>query len=108
MTEDTTYQGWKNYETWAVKLWMDNEEPSQRYWEEVTDETLANPPIGNEFISAERKLVHELADQLKEEHEEAMPDTGDVFSDLLGAAMTEVDWYEIAESLITDAKERAA
>ena len=23
-----SYNGWTNYETWAVKLWMDNEEGS--------------------------------------------------------------------------------
>ena len=37
-TKDTTYNGWKNYETWNVKLWIDNEEGSYRYWEEVAGE----------------------------------------------------------------------
>ena len=23
---DSTYNGWKNYETWNVKLWLDNEQ----------------------------------------------------------------------------------
>ena len=31
---DTTYNGWTNYETWCVALWIDNEEPTQRYWHE--------------------------------------------------------------------------
>jgi len=34
MAQDHKYNGWTNYETWAVKLWMDNEEPSYRYWRE--------------------------------------------------------------------------
>ena len=27
---DTTYEGWKNWETWNVILWIDNEEPLYR------------------------------------------------------------------------------
>ena len=26
MTENTTYNGWKNYETWATSLWIGNEQ----------------------------------------------------------------------------------
>jgi len=26
----TTYNGWKNWETWAAGLWIDNEEPNYR------------------------------------------------------------------------------
>lgn len=26
----TTYNGWKNWETWAAGLWLDNEEPNYR------------------------------------------------------------------------------
>ena len=26
------YNGWPNYETWAVALWLGNEEVSYRFW----------------------------------------------------------------------------
>ena len=29
---DTTYNGWHNYETWNVHLWLTNEEATYRYW----------------------------------------------------------------------------
>jgi hypothetical protein len=32
------YNGWNTYETWAVKLWLDNEEGSYRYWTEQARE----------------------------------------------------------------------
>ena len=30
----SNYNGWTNYETWAVKLWFDNEEATYRNWME--------------------------------------------------------------------------
>src|ERR1041385_631078 len=32
MAQNGTYNGWPNYETWNVMLWMDNEEPAYRYY----------------------------------------------------------------------------
>lgn len=84
-----TYNGWSNYETWAVKLWMDNEEWSQRYWAAEAEQYRDNPSG--------------LADAIRGEHEDGAPELGGtVFADLLNAALGEVDWFEIAESLIGD------
>ena len=30
MNNEKTYNGWTNYETWAVGLWIDNEQGSYR------------------------------------------------------------------------------
>src|SRR4051794_18704009 len=32
--EPERYNGWANYETWCVHLWLTNEEESYRYWRE--------------------------------------------------------------------------
>jgi hypothetical protein len=32
MTAKKTYNGWPNYETWNVMLWMDNDEGMYRYY----------------------------------------------------------------------------
>jgi len=88
---DKTYNGWSNYETWAVKLWIDNEQSSQEYWlERAKEET----------------TPYELARALKDEFNEANPiQTASVYSDLMSAALSGVDWLEIANSLLEDLSE---
>lgn len=83
--------GWFNYETWAVALWMDNEEGAQSYWRERAREFQGD--------------AYRLADAIKDEHEEALPQLQGFASDLLNAAMSEVNWQEIAENLLRDVAE---
>ena len=49
--------------------------------------------------------VHSRIDMLKAEHEEAMPMLDGVFGDLLTGAMSEVNWSEIAESMLAELPE---
>lgn len=37
MTKDAPYNGWTNRATWLLKLWIDNDEPTYRYWLAVTE-----------------------------------------------------------------------
>lgn len=90
-----TYNGWSNYETWVTKLWMDNEEPSYRYWGERVADIRSDEDDRD-------TAIYVLADALKDEHEEALPELEGFASDLLRAAFGEVDWREIAESMIAD------
>ena len=105
------YNGWTNYETWAVKLWMDNEEGSSSYWAEAAREALEQAAesesafarmTGKEIFSTEDKAAFALAATLKEQHEEALPEIEGFAADLLNAAMSEVNWDKIARSLIAD------
>lgn len=108
---DETYNGWTNYETWAVKLWIDNEEHDQNYWLEQARDIQTPERIAalrndyNQDVTAERLAVWNLAEQLKDEHQEGMPEVTGVFSDLMSHSLGRVDWYAIAESLIEDAAE---
>jgi DNA-directed RNA polymerase specialized sigma24 family protein len=101
-----TYNGWTNYETWAVKLWMDNEQGSYNYWREATQEAWEHP-ARNQFIDSHRDRARlALADRLKDEHEENAPTSeASIYTDLLSAALSEVNWNEIADSLLDDAIE---
>lgn len=97
------YNGWHNYETWAVALWMDNEQGSHNYWGDRAQEAYDEAEAGSSYSSQTREqaALIALSDMLKAEHEEAMPELGaSIWADLLGAAMSEVNWYEIAEHLM--------
>lgn len=114
MADDKRYNGWTNYETWVVNLWIENEQGSYLYWAERTQEcwheTGANMP--NRFIDSHRDNARiQLASALKDEFENGMADilesthqTASVWADLLGAALSEVDWDEIADSMIDAAE----
>lgn len=96
-----TYNGWKNYETWAVGLWLDNDEGSQAMVREWTREAWLDAPSGESYgvLSDSQVARFTLADTAKEWAEEAMPDLGaSLWSDLLRGAMSEVDWIELADA----------
>ena len=85
---DNKYNGWTNYETWNVKLWMDNDEGEYDYW--------------NERAEDNRESAYNLSQELKEYYQEGMPEVTGTYADLLQAALDSVNWYEIAKSLISD------
>lgn len=85
-----SYQGWTNYETWNVKLWLDNEQSSCYAMQELAATHRDQPA----WI---------LGDAIRDWLEDFMPDLGgSVWDDLLGSAWDNVNWEEIAEAYIED------
>jgi len=81
------YNGWANYETWVTKLWIDNEEGSHNYWQDE---------------ARRAKDAYTLGQTLREYHEENTPTAVGVYADLLTASLGDVNWFDIAESMIGD------
>lgn len=98
---DTTYNGWSNYETWVVNLWIDNDQGSQERWAERAVELLQGA-IDDETTDPKAEALSTLADELEADHGEFTPELSGVFSDLLTHALGRVDWREIAEHYIAD------
>jgi hypothetical protein len=100
---DQRYNGWTNYETWNVSLWLDNDEGSYTYVRERADELKAEAVAARDENESVDDPTYELAEWLEEFVEETTPDLGaSMFADLLGAALSEVDWREIAESVLSE------
>jgi hypothetical protein len=100
MHADTTHNGWTNYETWNVALWLANDEWSYNLTRDMARnarDSAADLP--ERFGDARGNLANELETMVKD----SAPDlSASMFSDLLGAALSEVNWYEIAGNLLDD------
>ena len=83
------YNGWYNYETWLCALWLQNDQNSCEYWDEVTNEVAD---------------IEDLSNYIKEQVEECNPVTEEsgLYADLMNAAIAEVNYYEIAKHFWED------
>jgi hypothetical protein len=93
---DESYNGWKNYPTWAVNLWLSHDEG---LYNEAQDKA--------RFASRQADPQNGLASSLRYwVVDELAPDLGASFAaDLLGYAFGEVDWYEIADAWLEQVAE---
>ena len=96
------YNGWTNYETWNINLWMGE---SDSYYREMAQDAYDNAVIQYEWQTKDSAAITDLAEQLKDQHQEAMDELNlqnGPFFDLLGCALSEVNWYEIARHFIDE------
>ena len=78
------YNGWTNYETWLVSLWMGNNEESDRNWRRA---------------GRTAESIQHLADAMEEDHAALVEQCpAGLAQDLMNAALSEVNWREIATS----------
>ncbi len=98
--------GWKNYETWATALWFSNGQGSVEYWREQAVEVLSRHSARKADHQRYSDATVELADVMKDQTEEGATEEGaprkvhGLYADLLNAALSEVEWRDIAEHYI--------
>jgi len=113
MSKEAGYNGWTNYETWCVHLWLSNEEGSYRYWREEArryrDEAPNQKDVQRGILTVEEASRYMLGEAIKESFETFHPFRGehlakplpcDVYTDLLDAALSAVRWSEVAEAFL--------
>lgn len=101
MPDDRKYNGWTNYETWAVKLHLDNDQGTYDEMGEIAksfnDEVRG---YGDYSYTVSRRLI--IGGAVRDYVEELVfPDTDSLTllqTDLIRAALSEVNWDEIGES----------
>jgi hypothetical protein len=113
MTTETGYNGWKNYETWVIALWLDNEHHTYNLMRELATEAINEVLIeGNDFVfdgENQKELIQKasfkLSDTIKNYIEENNPlaeTEASVYGDLLKSAIAQADFTEIAEHYLEE------
>lgn len=106
--KDQTYNGWTNYETWCIHLWLTNEEATYRFCRGLARQAAMEAPgcrqVREQIWTVEEAKKFLLADQLKEVVSEMNPlaSQASMFSDVLGANLSEVDWHDVAEAFLEE------
>ena len=85
----TTYNGWTNYETWCVNLWLTNEEYSASQLEQLVDSD-------DDPLSKRSRLQYWVVEDF------GVLDIEGMAGDLLGMAFERVNWQEIIENHTDD------
>ncbi len=109
MSVNTGYNGWTNYETWNAACWIQNDCGEHERWGEAAAERLReehSDDLDTEMWKMEAFNV--LAEQMKAEYDEAVPELTGFYADLLNAALSDVNWYEIAGHYVDEAFDEVA
>ena len=109
MTISTTYNGWTNYETWLVALWLDNEQQSADYWRQKAieqDGSDARPYGPGSYSDAAVGLAEALQEETEQLIDEAV--LAGLAGDLGRPALSQVEWREIATNLLDSVAEERA
>jgi hypothetical protein len=102
-----TYNGYSNYETWAVQLWIDNTESKSAYWRRLAEEIYNHQASEQVHFSKVEDATCILAEKLRDSYNNGMERilndanvNGTVWADLLNASVCAVNFGEIAKNLM--------
>ena len=104
-----TYAGWENYPTWAVNMWLDDDQGTQEMVMSVVEDSITRSavwePAEDRIMSPEQAarfmVAYDLKAMVNDDECGFLPEVGGMAGDLLGWAVQQVNWHEIADSWIS-------
>jgi hypothetical protein len=90
------HNGWTNFETWMIQLWIMNDESVSGWYEEVTQELISSG-------LRDSRLVLQLADIIEEDHRNRRFSESSVFADMILYSLGRVNWCEVSEIFVNEA-----
>lgn len=101
--DEQGYNGWKNYETWAVNLHLSNDQDVYNAILEVTRESNEGEYPRVRVADAIKEWIE---DWFEPTFEDSVSLAANLMHDLIGGALSSVDWIEIADHWIESANEQ--
>jgi hypothetical protein len=113
MPDEKRYNGWTNYETWCVSLWLGNDEGlyetvgkmASDVCYEITDAAYEWQTLSDARVAELAEQIASFVDEVAEQTCPGCREGASFVSDLLGAALSEVNWREIAENRLGEWQE---
>lgn len=108
MSNEKRYNGWRNYETWSVPLVFDNDQHTHDMRRQAVSDIADRLDIRPDADPADlARFRYAVSDWISEHLDSYAPDfhgvhLGHLWSQLLGAAISEVDCDEIAAHWVDD------
>lgn len=87
MSEKESYNGFRNFATWQVSVWLDNSQELLWRFQQIAT-VLENPIDLSEWIEAYFEALNPVEG------------SGDVYSDLMQNMLSQVDWERLADRVI--------
>jgi hypothetical protein len=96
------YNGWTNYETWLANLWMTNDGSDWMF--DRAREIIQDLIDRDDTSDLRNDAINSFADELKDQTEDGASEykLDGLLSDLLNAAIGEIDFREIAEHIVDE------